>query len=285
MGPFDDEFIVGTTQFDELPNITETIEEDFKLNNTPTIDGCTLISTVDPKPFQQLLKVLTLFTLKDVINIENSVVYQTDVTGNCLIFINLSKILTNITFDIISPKKYIPLMKQLSILNKIYIFTNDTTKQIIVTDGMIRIIMNQPSKTQQNNINIELSEFETLYQREISKESRAKIIKLSKETKGTIELLIHENNIKGINVPETAVYIFPDFVNDNISTKLDENTANIVLKIDHFLPFDGDQYKITIMKKEDKYICISNLTTIDKLIDIQIIERATNTTNNLSLFI
>lgn len=262
-------------------------EDNTTTNNQFNIDGCNIISNINPKCFQDILKVLiTLNKDKntDSIKINNSQIIQ--IIGDCIIIVNLSNILiNNVSFDIINPKKYIPLLSQLSDLSTIYIFDDIQNKQFIITDGIIRLLLPKQLKSSDDDFisDINFTDYNSICKLEIKKESRKKIKNISKDTKGTVELLIHDNKLKGINVQETAIYIFPEFINDDISQKLNEKNADLVLKLDNFLPIDAENYIINIISKEDRYIVLSDCKINN--IDIRIIERAENTSGDLSIFL
>ena len=69
----------------------------------------------------------------------------------------------------------------------------------------------------------------------------------------------------------------------SIIQNLNEKNADLVLKLDNFLPIDAENYIINIISKEDRYIVLSDCKINN--IDIRIIERAENTSGDLSIFL
>lgn len=282
---------------EDFQNIDFIEEENNDVNNICgkiiNIENTELLCSIDSKKFQSLLKILSMLEKKsnDNIDIVNSQIMYT--IGDCVVLIDLRNILyydnNFINLNIINPKKYIKLLKQLSKDVNIFLFNDINNKQFIITDGQIKILLPKSIKNNDNaNFDIKslnLDNYNNICSKDIDKDQKNKIksISMDSDNKGIIELLIHENKLKGINIQETAVYIFPEYINDPNSSSLNEKNVDLILKLSNFLIIDSDKYKVDILNQTNKYIIVTSCN-IDNYIDVKVIERASNITDEMNIF-
>ena len=117
----------------------------------------------------------------------------------------------------------------------------------------------------------------------IQKETRDKINNLSKGSL-YIEFLIQSDKIKSINIPNTALFILPEYINDENVKTLNSDNAEIVLRSSNFLPYNADIYNIIICKDtiNDKFALLS--TCSSQLLKIEIFELLNDATGINDLF-
>jgi hypothetical protein len=82
-----------------------------------------------------------------------------------------------------------------------------------------------------------------------------------------------------MHIPETAIYIYPEYLNDANVSKLDETNAELVLRSSSFLPVDADNYNVNIVKLPgEKYTTVTECK-IGGQINVKIIENCEITTS------
>lgn len=117
----------------------------------------------------------------------------------------------SINIDICNPSLYIPLMKEMNIdSGEIFINKDDNNKQYTIDNGEIELYLPM-NNTQTSSLTApDISNCEAISQVKISKDVRKKISNLSKKA-DFIEYLIFGNDLKGIFIPDTALYVFENY--------------------------------------------------------------------------
>ena len=236
------------------------VEDTFK----PTEDEEQVITEISPANFDNMTKILAVLSKEndDTIMIRNSIITQNSIDN--IIQANMSQILKNkkgenISLDIINPKKYVSLFTQFSGNNNIFIVSDDENSRFIVTNGEIKLFLpKQDSIIEQNNETFQISDKkEDIANFKIEKNER-KIIKNLSKGSDYIEYLIKDGKVKGIHIPDIAIYIFPEYKKEPGIQNLNENNSDLSLRLNNFLPIEAEQYNTYIVKDNDKYLSITN---------------------------
>ena len=283
-GAFDMDLDKLNAQFDNTDEIEVEDSIDLTENYSPE-DSQKVIGKVSPADFDNMIKILNLLKKEknvDAITIKNSKIIQG--TSSYIIEADMTKILKHngqtISFDILDPKTYVDLFKEFRSSNDIFILDDSNNKRYILTNGEIRLQLpkkiTEGGKTETSINNIDVSNSTPFCKRTIDKDIRSIIKNLSKNS-SFIEYLIQDNQLKGMNIPDIAIYIFPEFVNDKNSKNLDETNSDLTLRTASFLPIDAESYNIELFKNNDKYISITKCQ-IGGQIDVVISEFCDDTT-------
>ena len=187
----------------------------------------------------------------------------------------------NIDLHISSPKKWVRLFKMFKNEN-VYII--EESNRFIVTNGQTKLFLPRQLNTVVSQL--EFPDFEqtrNIANQIIQKESRDKIINLSKGL-SYIEFLIKDNNIKIVNIPNTALFIIPEFMKDPEIRSLSVDNSDLLLRSSTFLPYPAETYQIIIglNNLNDKYFMVSSCKT--QLISIEIYEVLNDATGINDLF-
>jgi len=228
-----------------------------------------VVTEISPANFDNMTKILSVLSKEndDTIMIRDSIITQGNV--DCIIQADMTQILKNkkgetINLDIINPKKYISMFTQFSSNNNIFIISDDENSRFVVTDGEIKLFLpKQDSILQQNIESFDISSAaETIAQFTVDKNER-KIIKNLSKSSDYIEYLIKDKYVKGIHIPDTAIYIFPAHKKD--SQDLNENNSDLTLRLNNFLTVEAEQYQISVVKDGEKYLSMVNCTVGGKI--------------------
>lgn len=254
---FDQEIVDSIAAEDESLGETESPLQQTFDDYTPE-ENENVISEIPPANFDNIMKVLKVLT-KDgstsSILIRNSQIKQE--TGSNLIEADLSKDLNqNINLDIVD-SKYVRLFEQFR-SGKVFIIDDSENSRFIITNGEIRLFLpKQDQNVEQSVENYDLEKAQLICQKNIDKTTRNKIKNLSKNA-GYVEYLIKENDLKGIHIPDIAVYIFKENLKEPGISKLDETNADISLRSNSFLPIEAENYEMFLAKLDDKHINVVN---------------------------
>jgi len=234
--------------------------------------GMQLISTMNPAQFDSLIKTLALLEKQDCIVIKDSVICQSISPGATIIKTDLKPIIgDNISMHVLNPRKAIKLFKSIKGNSNVAIYDDSSQQRYVVTNGGVKAFLpKQATELDECISEPDLSEYTMIGKSvTISKEVRSSISPVLGESE-YCELLIHQGQLKGVYVPETAVYLFEEYAKEPI----DETNADMNLKSYSFLAIDADTYDIFIGEKNGAYWMIiraAGATLIDILESIQVV--------------
>lgn len=215
----------------------------------PMQPGQNLICKISPGKFDAFIKILSVLNEKNVIIINNSQICQSINNGSAIVTANIASLIDSqnnaITLHILNPKKYLKYFKNIKGEADIHFIDDMNNERYIVTNGDMSIYLpKQIEALEQDAVSPDLTTAEPIGQTiEIDKEVRAIITTMASDSP-SIDLLLHSNQLKGVYIPETAVYSFKDYIKDQI----DDTNAELKLRSYSFLQVPGDTYKISIGK-------------------------------------
>ncbi len=238
-----------------------------------------IITNVTPAKFDGLLKVLNLLTdSNDPIIISKSQITK-NLSSGAIVSMDVNDVFEEeVDLHIVNPKKNIKLFKTLKNNNNIYITEDDENSRYIIMNGEVRLFLPKQDES--------IKEFESEMPSLEGVKSLASI-KLNKETKTIIaelatgvdyvEYLFQDDQMKAIHIPETAIYIFEDFIHEKQASKLDETNADLALRSTSFLPITADNYDLNIGQLKDGSYC-SYIICDTGYIKVNIFEELEDTT-------
>lgn len=246
-----------------FPNAQQTSNA-FK----PIIDkNQKVLCQLQPAKFDALVKTLNAFDIQTPISIQDSKIEQAINNGTAILNCDIVDIVGKITMDILSPRKYMRLLKAIKGNNDVFIIDDITNKRFIITNGDIKIFL--PKQIEDFKITkSSLPDLSTI-------NLMGNMITIDKDTKNIItslidieyiDLLIYGNQLKGINVPDTAIYSFPQYITE----KIDDVTAEIKLRSFSFLKVDGEDYQISLGNINNAYWLATVVNT--SIVNINILE-------------
>lgn len=191
-----------------------------------------------------------------------------------------------INLHIANPKKWTYLFKTLidKSSNNTPIYIIDEENKFVVTNGQIQLFLpKQVENYVKSLIFPNFDETETITTTNINKDTRDKILKLSRGLT-YIEFLIQNQQLKSINIPNTAIFILPEFLNDSATKQLNNLTADLTLRSHAFLPYPAENYLLVLgrNKLNDSYFFYSSCNT--NMMKIEIYEPLDNTSGIEQLF-
>ena len=243
-------------------SVLDKVQEKFE----PNVNEQRIIAELSSGNYDNLVKVLSLLNKEgntDSICIKDSTVNQA--SNNCIILADMSSVLKNklgepVNLDILNPKKYLKLLEQFRSQDNIFIIDDPENQRFILTNGEVKLFLPKQD-TSEDSKEIEIFDTdnaEGICETKIDKDMRKIIKNLSKDQE-RIDLLIQDNELKAIYIPETAIYTFPEFKKDPKAQNLDETNADISLRCSNFLPVEADNYEFFIMKSgEDNYVAVTD---------------------------
>lgn len=247
-------------------------------------DDDVVLKKISPAKWEALIDILEFLTKDsdESVVISNSIIMHQLKSGSIL-KANLKEVFDNQNIDlhISSPKKWVRLFKMFKNEN-VYII--EESNRFIVTNGQTKLFLPRQLNTVVSQL--EFPDFEqtrNIANQIIQKESRDKIINLSKGL-SYIEFLIKDNNIKIVNIPNTALFIIPEFMKDPEIRSLTVDNTDLLLRSSTFLPYPAETYQIIIglNNLNDKYFMVSSCKT--QLISIEIYEVLNDATGINDLF-
>ncbi len=232
-----------------------------------------LICQISPAKFDSLLKVLNVLINEksnDSLVIKNSNITQN--FSGAIISSNIRDIFDNdyINLQIINPKKYIKLFKNFRNNNDVFILDDIENSRFIVTNGEIKLFLPKQLETLVEEIKIpDVSQYELIYSIKIDKSTRNIIAGLASDAE-YFEYLIQDGLLKAIHIPETAIYLFNDYLNDPKASKLDETNADLALRSIVSFPIPAEDYEVYIGKNntDETYMSITRCNTGFVKVDI-----------------
>jgi hypothetical protein len=239
----------------------------------PFDDQNSIICQISPAKFDSLLKVLKVLinekSSNDSIIIKDSMITQS--SNGSIICTNVLDIFDNrkITIHIINPKKYIKLFNNFKNNNDVFILDDGANSRFIITNGEIKLFLPKQIETLVQQVELpNMSNYKLLCTTKIDKATRNIITGLSADATYT-DYLIQENQLKAIHVPDTAIYLFNEFIKDANSAKLDETNADLALRSTMCLTIPAEDYEINIgYSPEGSYIAATSCNTGFIKIDI-----------------
>jgi hypothetical protein len=240
--------------------------------------GENLLVSFSPAKFDILIKVLSLFDKSgETISIKGSSIVQK--FGTAIANADISTLFDDqiVDLEIVQPKKYIKLFKQFKNNTNIDFIEDNTNNRYVVTNGEIKLFLpKQAQAASDDNLMPDFDDCKGLFEIKIDKETSKQLIGLSGDV-NYIEYLIQDDKLKGVHVPDTAIYLFNEFLIDPKASKLDETNADQMLRCGNFLSIPAEDYEINIgTLKNDNYFSVTDCNT--GLVHVKIIETLEVTT-------
>lgn len=266
-------FIETTDMFENNETTIEsfTAEESttvppLSISNYKPLEENLIICQITPAKFDSFLKVLNVLvsdkSSNDSLIIKESMVTQ-NVSG-AIVSSNIEDIFDGkkIDLQIINPKKYLKLFKNFRNNNDIFIMDDTENSRFIISNGEVRIFLPKQIETLVEAVKLpDLSSSTGLCSIKIDKATRNIITGLANEAQ-YIDYLIQDDTLKGIHVPDIAIYLFSDYINDAKAAKLDETNSDLALRSVAFLSIPAEDYEIAIGKNPDgSYVSVTNCNT------------------------
>jgi hypothetical protein len=237
----------------------------LSISNYKPLEENLIICQITPAKFDSFLKVLNVLVADKASN-DSLIIKESMITQNAsgaIVSSNIEDIFgKKIDLQIINPKKYLKLFKTFRNNNDIFIMDDVENSRFIISNGEVRLFLPKQIENLVEAVKIpDLSNCEGLCTIKIDKTTRNIITGLSNEA-SYIDYLIQEDVLKGIHVPDTAIYLFSDYINDAKAAKLDETNADLALRSVAFLSILAEDYEIAIGKQADgSYISVTNCNT------------------------
>ncbi len=216
--------------------------------------GQSVVSRFSPAKFDAFVKVLNVLDDKNIIVIDRSRICQSINNGTAILMTDISGLIDDsnnkISLHVLNPKKYIKYFKNMKGSSDIYILDDPNGQRYIITNGDVMIYLPKqieeferdaapPDLTSANLVGAPI---------DIDKDTRNTIISMSSDT-SHIDLLLHQNQMKAVYIPELAVFSFKQFVSDQI----DDSKAELRLRSYSFLNVPGEEYRVTLGEVHGNY--------------------------------
>jgi len=257
-------------------DIEPTDVSPLSLTNFKPLEENTVICQITPAKFDSLLKVLNVLisdkSSNDSLVIKDSLITQN--SSGAIISANIEEIFENkkIDLQIINPKKYIKLFKTFKNNNDIFIIDDPTNSRFIVTNGEIKLFLPKQIDSLVESIKLpDLSNYEGVCSIKIDKSTRNIIVGLASEAP-YVDFLIQEDHLKAVYVPDTAIYLFSDYITDQKASKLDETNADLALRSVAYFSIPAEEYEISIGKQKLDDTYVASMICNTGFIKINIIE-------------
>jgi hypothetical protein len=238
----------------------------LSISNYKPLEENLIICQITPAKFDSFLKVLNVLVTDKASN-DSLIIKESMITQNvsgAIVSSNIEDIFEGkkIDLQIINPKKYLKLFKTFRNNNDIFIMDDAENSRFIISNGEIRLFLPKQIENLVESVKIpDLKNCEGLCTIKIDKATRNIITGLSNEA-SYVDYLIQEDVLKGIHVPDTAIYLFSDYINDAKAAKLDETNSDLALRSVSFLSIPAEDYEIAIGKQADgSYISVTNCNT------------------------
>ncbi|HOH58583.1 MAG TPA: hypothetical protein PLQ22_01055 [Bacilli bacterium] len=245
---------------------TPTTVPPLSISNYKPLEENLIICQITPAKFDSFLKVLNVLVTDKASN-DSLIIKESMITQNvsgAIVSSNIEDIFEGkkIDLQIINPKKYLKLFKTFRNNNDIFIMDDAENSRFIISNGEIRLFLPKQIENLVEAVKVpDLTNCEGLCTIKIDKATRNIITGLSSEA-SYVDYLIQEDVLKGIHVPDTAIYLFSDYINDAKAAKLDETNADLALRSVAFLSIPAEDYEIAIGKRADgAYISVTNCNT------------------------
>jgi hypothetical protein len=275
-------------QFEDSSNPFDALEEnipDFTpsdvvnippaIANFKPIEDNQIICQISPAKFDSLLKVLGVL-VSDKSSNDSLIIKESNITQNisgAIITSDIKEIFEGkkINLQIINPKKYLKLFKTFRNNNDIFILNDIDNSRFIITNGEIKLFLPKQIENLVESVKLpDLSNCTGMCSIKVDKTTRNIIMGLATEAQ-YIDYLIQDNTLKAIHVPDTAIYLFSDYINDPKATKLDETNADLALRSIAYFSILAEDYEIAIGKQPDGSY-VSAMTCNTGFIKVDVIE-------------
>lgn len=256
------------------PNVTEEKPSPILGENQ------SVVCSIHPTKFDALTKILNVLDEQNVIVIDKSSINQSVNKGTAILTADVSELVgADISLHILQPKKYLKLFKQIKGNNDVFVVDDPNNERYIITNQDISLFLpKQLEKLTDDSSPPDLTNAEAIGTViTCDKEERNTIISFGREAKN-IDLLIKDDQLKAVSIPELAVIKFKNYLKESI----DDTTADMKLRTSSFLAVDGEEYKIHLGKVEEQYWTVTHVNT--GLINITILE-AVNPVSDTNLLI
>ncbi len=264
-----EEFILESEEIPEEfveENITENVAPLSVSSFKPADCENNLICQISPAKFDSLLKVLNVLISEKNSNesliIKNSTITQS--LSGAIISSDIQDIFDSnkINLQIVNPKKYIRLFKNFKNNNDIFILDDIENSRFIITNGEIKLFLPKQIETLVEEVKVpDLTNCVELCSIKVDKATRGIITGLASDA-DYIEYLIQDNLLKAIHIPDTAIYLFNDYINDPKAAKLDETNADLTLRSTVYFPILAEDYEINLGRMPDaSYISATRCNT------------------------
>jgi hypothetical protein len=258
-------------------------------NNDIEDENIKLQTKINPADFKNLVKILDFIVREkssiDSISILNSKIFQG--FNSYFIQFDISNIVSNeFTLDILNPSKYIKKLKTLNNDNYVQILYDNLKNSFIVTNNEVFIYLPKKDEVISNNIHklFDVIDYDEICNLKIDKNTRKDIKELSSGS-GYLTLLIKDNVLKVISIPDIGKFILKDYQREKDISKLGIDNSDLALTCSNFLPIDCEEYIFRVVKfKNDKYFTISE-SLIGNNINVKIVENCLLVTSEKSLII
>jgi len=227
----------------------------ISLSNFKPLEENVIICQISPAKFDSLLKVLGVL-VSDKSSNDSLIIKESNITQNvsgAIISSNVEEIFEGkkIDLQIINPKKYLKLFKNFRNNNDIFILDDAENSRFIITNGEIRLFLPKQIETLVESVKIpDLSNCVGICNIKVDKATRNIINGLASEA-SYIDYLIQDDLLKAIHVPDTAIYLFSDYIADTKAIKLDETNADLALRSTAYFSIPAEDYEISIGKQPD----------------------------------
>lgn len=241
------------------------IEEKPKPN---LAEGQSFVCQISPVKFDSFAKILSVLDEHNIITINNSSLNQSINKGTATLIADISELVgKDINLHILQPKKYLRLFKQMKGNNDIFVIDDPSNERYIITNIDISLFLpKQIEKLTEESSSPDLDSAEQIGTPiVIDKDERSIITSFGKEAKN-IDLLIQDNQLKAVSIPELAVIKFKKHLKENI----DDVNADLKLRTCAFLLVDGEEYTVYLGKLNEQNWVITYVNT--GLITITVLE-------------
>jgi len=182
-----------------------------------------VIVSFSPGKFEALTKLLSVLDDESIIVIKDSIIKQAVNNGTGILDTNISELANNslINFHILQPKKFIKMFKQLKGNNDVYLIDDPNNSRYIIDNGFAKIPL--PKQIEEFDKDTDLPNLDNV-------QPVGNSVSLNKKNIGSyksivsgsesvnINLLLKDNQAKGIHVPDTGIIVrFPEYLSEDIS--------------------------------------------------------------------
>lgn len=253
--------------FDDIDEISiEEVVAPLSVSNFTPENTNNLICQITPAKFDSLLKVLNVL-ITDKGSNESLIIKNSSVTqsvSGAIVNSDIHEIFDSdkINLQIINPKKYIKLFKNFRNNNDIFILDDVENSRFIITNGEIKLFLPKQIETLVEEIKLpDLSNCNLAYNIKIDKSTRNMITSLANDS-NYVEYLVQDNLLKGIHIPDTAIFLFNEYITDPKAAKLDETNADLTLRSTVIFPIQAEDYEISIgLMPDTSYISATRCNT------------------------
>jgi len=232
----------------------------------PLIAEDNIICQISPAKFDSLLKVLNVLinekSSNDSLIIKDSTITQA--FSGAIISSNIQEVFDNdkTNLQIINPKRHIKLFRNFKNNNNVFILDDSENSRFIITNGEVKLFLPKQMETLVEEVVIpDLSNCTELCSIKVDKSTRNIIIGLASDV-DYIEYLIQDDLLKAIHIPNTAIYLFNEYINDPKAAKLDETNADLALRSTVYFPILAEDYELNLGKTpESNYVLVTRCNT------------------------